>query len=332
MTEQKIDRERRAMWRQIATDAGDDPYVNTLHPDEVIALLDQLDQAEALLDRLRRNAQAPMDRFDRLHGMGGFPEYGEDERPFPDEVLKLLDLLADAEHRATRAEAQSAIRGRAVAIYQRRAREAEAERDWNWRSSRQSKIERIKANTRADKAEAERDMLLDDLRKAEQRADQAEARVRNLEGTARVLVGEALDAETARDEHRRRADEAEAEARTQRHRADDMEDNALRAQTNLRAAEERVDEWRQAALEESAAQLPDASHIAQPPRDEKDEGVSDYTPEQRQAVTEALDGLADRLDRMADHADASDHWAWEYRYADEVREYLADWRKKYTQG
>ena len=148
------------------------------------------------------------------------------------------EALAAAEHRATRAEAQSAIRGRAVAIYQRRAREAETERDWNWRSSRQSKIERVKANARADRAEAERDMLLDDLRKAEQRADQAEARVRNLEGTARVLVREALDAETARDEHRRRADEAEAEARTQRHRADDMEDNALRAQTNLRAAEE----------------------------------------------------------------------------------------------
>src|SRR5699024_2170555 len=68
-----------------------------------------------------------------------------------------LDGLADAEHRATRAEAQSAIRGRAVAIYQRRAREAEAERDWNWRSSRNSKIERIKANARADKAERERD-------------------------------------------------------------------------------------------------------------------------------------------------------------------------------
>ena len=181
----------------------------------------------------------------------------------------LLDAL-------TRAEAQAAIRGRAVAIYQRRSREAETERDWNWRSSRHSKIERIKANARADRAEAE--------------------------------------------------------ARAQRRRADDMEDNALRAQTNLRAAEERADEWRQATLEESAAQLPDASHIAQPPRDEKDEGVSDYTPEQRQAVTEALDGLADRLDRMADHADASDHWAWEYRYADEVREYLADWRKKYTQG
>ena len=93
----------------------------------------------------------------------------------------LLDAL-------TRAEAQAAIRGRAVAIYQRRAREAETERDWNWRSSRHSKIERIKANARADRAEAE--------------------------------------------------------ARAQRRRADDMEDNALRAQTNLRAVEERADEWR----------------------------------------------------------------------------------------
>ena len=50
MTEQQNDRERRAMWRQIATDAGDDPYVNTLHPDEVLALLDQLDQAEARIE------------------------------------------------------------------------------------------------------------------------------------------------------------------------------------------------------------------------------------------------------------------------------------------
>ena len=81
---------------------------------------------DALLDELRRNAEAPMDRFDRLSGMGGFPEYGEDERPFPDEVLKLLALLAAAEQRATRAEAQSAIRGRAVVVYRERAREAEA--------------------------------------------------------------------------------------------------------------------------------------------------------------------------------------------------------------
>ena len=125
-----------------------------------------------------------------------------------DAAREALDGLADAEHRATRAEAQSAIRGRAVAIYQRRAREAEAERDWNWRSSRHSKIERIKANARADRAEAE--------------------------------------------------------ARAQRHRADDMEDNALRAQTNLRAAEERVDEWRQATLEESAAQPRPLMHETPP--------------------------------------------------------------------
>ena len=82
--------------------------------------------------------------------------------------------------------------------------QAEAERDWNWRSSRHSKIERIRAIARADRAEAE--------------------------------------------------------ARAQRRRADDMEDNALRAQTNLRAAEERVDEWARTHL---AAQEPtDAECIA----------------------------------------------------------------------
>lgn len=42
------------------------------------------------------------------------------------ETCVLLDLLAAAEHRATRAEAQSAIRGRAVVMYRERAREAEA--------------------------------------------------------------------------------------------------------------------------------------------------------------------------------------------------------------
>src|SRR5699024_10483198 len=41
-------------------------------------------------------------------------------------VPEILDRLAAAEHRATRAEAQSAIRGCAVRLYQQRAREAEA--------------------------------------------------------------------------------------------------------------------------------------------------------------------------------------------------------------
>ena len=100
----------------------------------------------------------------------------------------------DAEHRIARLEAQTDIRGRAVAIYQRRAREAEAERDWNWRSSRQSKIERIKANTRADRAEAEAraqrrraDDMEDNalraqtnLRAAEERADEWRHRIRQL--------------------------------------------------------------------------------------------------------------------------------------------------------
>lgn len=47
----------------------------------------------------------------------------------PDLVARALSALTAAEHRATRAEAQSAIRGRAVAIYRDRARKAEADRD-----------------------------------------------------------------------------------------------------------------------------------------------------------------------------------------------------------
>lgn len=42
------------------------------------------------------------------------------------EVTVLFNLLAAAEARATRAEAQSRIRGRAVVMYRERAREAEA--------------------------------------------------------------------------------------------------------------------------------------------------------------------------------------------------------------
>ena len=93
---------------------------------------------EALRDRLRRNAQAPMDRVERLNGMGGSPEYGDDERPFPDEMLELLDLLATAEHRATRAEAQSEARRINTEYWKEKAvargisfREARAERDQN---------------------------------------------------------------------------------------------------------------------------------------------------------------------------------------------------------
>ena len=51
-----------------------------------------------------------------------------------DDEEALLARLQAAEHRATRAEAQSAIRGRAVVIYRERARQAEAERD-EWRQT-----------------------------------------------------------------------------------------------------------------------------------------------------------------------------------------------------
>ena len=74
------------------------------------------------IEALRREAQQSEDR--RLYTM----------RIKPQAMLDFLDLLAAAEHRATRAEAQSAIRGRAVVIYRERAREAEAERD-EWRQT-----------------------------------------------------------------------------------------------------------------------------------------------------------------------------------------------------
>ena len=54
--------------------------------------------------------------------------------PNIDLVVHALSALTAAEHRATRAEAQSAIRGRAVVIYRERARQAEAERD-EWRQT-----------------------------------------------------------------------------------------------------------------------------------------------------------------------------------------------------
>ena len=53
------------------------------------------------------------------------------------------EALAAAEHRATRAEAQSAIRGRAVVIYRERAREAEAGRDCRRRENAELRDELV---------------------------------------------------------------------------------------------------------------------------------------------------------------------------------------------
>ena len=53
--------------------------------------------------------------------------------------------------------------------------------------------------------------------------------------------------------------------------------------------------------------------------------MRNYTPEQVHAVKEAFAAYADHLTLAGHEADAADHWAWEYRYADDVREYLTDW-------
>ena len=72
----------------------------------------------------------PNDRdWDRLDALAD-----EDPIALRDAAWRLATALAAAEHRATRAEAQSDIRGRAVVIYRDRAREAEAERD-EWRQT-----------------------------------------------------------------------------------------------------------------------------------------------------------------------------------------------------
>ena len=61
-----------------------------------------------------------------------------------------------------------------------------------------------------DLQERELDYWMARAYEAEGKLWKAEARIRHLEATARVLVKEVLDAENARDEHRRGRAEAEA--------------------------------------------------------------------------------------------------------------------------
>ena len=67
----------------------------------------------------------------------------EDPIALRDAAWRLATALAAAEHRATRAEAQSAIRGRAVVIYRERARQAEAERDCRRRENAELRDELV---------------------------------------------------------------------------------------------------------------------------------------------------------------------------------------------
>ena len=87
-------------------------------------------------------------------------------------VPEILDRLAAAEHRATRAEAQSAIRGRAVVMYRERAREAEAEvKRLSW-----------KCGHLADKYDTDTEEL-------RQEVDQAEERIKAVLAVLGLEVG-----------------------------------------------------------------------------------------------------------------------------------------------
>lgn len=100
--------------------------------------------------------------------------------------------------------------------------QAEAERDWNLRSSRLAKKERIKANARAEKAEA---------------------RVRHLEDTARVLVKDMLAATDARDEHRRGKAAAEERIAEEKHLRMKATEAATKAEARIEAVEDVLDTW-----------------------------------------------------------------------------------------
>ena len=105
------------------------------------------------------------------------------------------EALAAAEHRATRAEAQAAIRGRAVVIYRERARQAEAERD-RWHSMwRQRGVKHLAAEKRATRAEAERDewrqTALDERGAALDALEQIKARDARIKAVQDALDGDA---------------------------------------------------------------------------------------------------------------------------------------------
>lgn len=99
MTTHPIDRNLIAMWRQIAIDAGDDPYANTLHPDEVVALLNALTRAEAQSETRRQQTvywqeradlfEAKMNELDRAY----ISEHGQRRRA-EDEQDRLKNKLA----------------------------------------------------------------------------------------------------------------------------------------------------------------------------------------------------------------------------------------------
>ena len=74
-----------------------------------------------------------------------------------DDEEALLARLQAAEHRATRAEARAEVRGRAVAIYRKRAEEAEVAARWAHDRAYKADLSWEDEKRRADQAEASRD-------------------------------------------------------------------------------------------------------------------------------------------------------------------------------
>ena len=72
----------------------------------------------------------------------------EEEVEVAQGIRGLLDALAAAEHRATRAEAQAEARRIDLDYWRQRAGVMKKERDWNIESSRRAKKECIKAEAR----------------------------------------------------------------------------------------------------------------------------------------------------------------------------------------
>ena len=113
-------------------------------------------------------------------------------------VPEILDRLAAAEHRATRAEARAEVRGRAVAIYRKRAEEAEVAARWAHDRAYKADLSWEDEKRRADQAEASRDewrqTALDERGAALDLLEQIKARDKRIQAVRDALGLEVGDA------------------------------------------------------------------------------------------------------------------------------------------
>ena len=115
-----------------------------------------------------------------------------------DDEEALLARLQAAEHRATRAEARAEVRGRAVAIYRKRAEEAEVAARWAHDRAYKADLSWEDEKRRADQAEASRDewrqTALDERGAALDLLEQIKARDKRIQAVLAALGLEVGDA------------------------------------------------------------------------------------------------------------------------------------------